>query len=246
MQVEIVTHCWNYSRLLTYQLSSLLLYPPKVETLVTVFAAKGDQDTINVVEGFRKLGVNARLWILPKPNLLNRAIGRNLAAQDTEAGVVWFTDADYLFRTGALDALASGVGKKLYRPRSVEIHFNHATGDDYIDRITEIKPYDVDPKDFEKQRLSRAIGGVQIVSGDTARRYGYLPASESHQAEYHEKHFKQSRSDRAYRNELQEKGVDTSGKLLIPGVYRIRHSESGVLSRRGLGRRSKDSETVRL
>ena len=246
MQVEIVTHCWNYSRLLTYQLSSLLLYPPKVETLVTVFAAKGEKDTINVVEGFRKLGVNARLWMLPKPKLLNRASGRNLAARNTEAGVVWFTDADYLFRTGAIDALAKGVGKKLYRPRSVQIHVNHATGDEYIARVSGIKPYDIDPKDFEPQRLSRAIGGVQIVSGDTARRYGYLPTSDRHQAEYHEKHFKRSVSDRAYREHLQSHGVVTTAKLFIPGVYRLRHSESGVLSRRGLGRRSKNSETVML
>ena len=47
MHLEIVSHCWHYSRLLTYQLSSLVLHPPtEVAVTVTVFLAEEDEDTV--------------------------------------------------------------------------------------------------------------------------------------------------------------------------------------------------------
>lgn len=244
--VEIITHCWNYSRLLTYQLSSILLYPPDTATLVTVFATKTDTATVDTVRWFGKAGVNVKLWLLPEAELKNRSIGRNLAARNTEAAVVWFTDADYLFGDGAINALGGGVGRKLYRPQLVKKQVAHASGDAYIARVTEPKPYAINPLDFTPTRVKRAIGGVQIVSGETARRWGYLPTSKKHQAPYNGEHFKQSISDRAYRKELAAGGVDTSGKLFIPNVYRLRHSESGVQARRGVGRRRPGDKVVKL
>ena len=45
MKLEIVSHCWRYSRLLTYQLSSLFLPPPTVAVCMTVFLTNDDDPT---------------------------------------------------------------------------------------------------------------------------------------------------------------------------------------------------------
>jgi hypothetical protein len=53
MNVEIISHCWRYSRLLTYQLSSLVLYPPQqVRVTATVFLTEEDTPTVDVVNFF--------------------------------------------------------------------------------------------------------------------------------------------------------------------------------------------------
>ena len=41
--LEIVSHCWGYANMLTYQLSSFVNYPPtKLNLTVTVFYAEED------------------------------------------------------------------------------------------------------------------------------------------------------------------------------------------------------------
>lgn len=43
--VEIVSHCWNYSNMWTYQMSSLLLHPPeRCDVLMTIFFCKEEDD----------------------------------------------------------------------------------------------------------------------------------------------------------------------------------------------------------
>ena len=48
--LEIVSHCWRYASLLQYQLSSLILHPPKSAIEMTVFTAPEDQRTIRCVK----------------------------------------------------------------------------------------------------------------------------------------------------------------------------------------------------
>ena len=55
LQIEIVSHCWQYSHLLVYQLSSLILHPPQ-DTRIVMLTAKG-RDT-DVAKGLA-LGANA-------------------------------------------------------------------------------------------------------------------------------------------------------------------------------------------
>jgi len=54
MKLEIVVHCWRYSRMLAYQLSSLVLFPPKdVEVALRVFGTYADIPTMNMIDYFR-------------------------------------------------------------------------------------------------------------------------------------------------------------------------------------------------
>jgi len=120
--IEIITHCWRYSRVLNYQLSSLALHPPKhVKAYAHVFYSHDDKTTRNAIDWHLRNGIGGTMagaityhgettWAmasaLPTALLLNRAIGRNLAAKHTRADIVWFCDADYFFGEGALDVLA--------------------------------------------------------------------------------------------------------------------------------------------
>ena len=109
MELQIVSHCWNYSRLLTYQLSSIVLYPPtELSVTMTVFYNEEDHRTCEVLKYFAGLEVPRvrwHWWRLDQPQLFRRAIGRNMAALANQADWVWFTDCDQVFR-GCLDPLA--------------------------------------------------------------------------------------------------------------------------------------------
>ncbi len=110
LQIEIVSHCWNYSHFLVYQLSSLALSPPtRAEVTMTVFYCEEDQRTRELLEHFSGVHVEGVTWNwqkLPKGLLFRRAVGRNQAALATRADWIWFTDCDTLFRQGCLDHLS--------------------------------------------------------------------------------------------------------------------------------------------
>ena len=85
--IEIVTHCWLYTRLLAYQLSSLLLHPPKVNVLVDVFCCPDDPKTVVYAEWYKRQcdpegTVEIRPWLLPKERLLRSAYRRENQYQD--------------------------------------------------------------------------------------------------------------------------------------------------------------------
>ena len=53
LHVEIVSHCWQYSRLLAYQLSSLVLHPvTELQVTVTVFHGREDTATCALLDFF--------------------------------------------------------------------------------------------------------------------------------------------------------------------------------------------------
>lgn len=101
LSLEIVSHCWRYGHFLTYQLSSLVNHrTDKFDITMTVFHVPEDEAVTRVLEYFGRMEVPGIIWNwrpLPKEKLFRRSIGRNLAAKDTQADWIWFTDADIIF-----------------------------------------------------------------------------------------------------------------------------------------------------
>jgi len=164
---------------------------------------------------------------VPKEKLLRRSMGRNSSASMTTADVVWFTDADYFFGEGALDALAEAdlSGGKIFFPRVTYYNATHANGDQYAARIDKPQIADIDPADFVEHRPGKAIGGVQIVPGDVAREYGYCP-EEKWQQPVTDGEWKDTKEDMAFRRTLdpeRKRGLP----LDIPNVFRIRQVNTG-------------------
>jgi len=254
MKLEIVTHCWRYSRVLQYQLSSLVLFrPERVAVVITVFYAREDGPTREVLEFFRRPlesldNRQLREWPLPRRQVLKRAIGRNLAAKHSNADLVWFTDADYLFRRGCLDGLVDVdlSEPRVYFPRRMRYNKDRPNGDQYTARAVTGPAYrDIDPSDFIEHRPPYAIGGVQIVNGDLARKYGYCPGQRRFQkpAKQDCSEMPHNTSDKAYRREIEEATGLGTKRIDLPGVYRIRQSEYGVVDSLDLTHTGSTSES---
>jgi hypothetical protein len=229
--LEIVTHCWRYGRLLAYQLSSLWLYPPRTPTTITVFFTHaGDQRTAIMVDHFARRPdkpptVTLRPWELPPTQLFRRAIGRNLAALATTADVVWFADCDHVFGPGCIDSLMAlmSPSDKLVFPEVVH-KCRHAFGDRLIQAVTEHGMWDAPLKKFHPKRQIAAIGGIQIVTGATAREHGYL--KDSRRWLRPAKRWVRTMEDPYFRRCL---GADYGRPLPIESTYRICHSKYGRL-----------------
>jgi len=169
-----------------------------------------------------------RLFPLSVAKLGRRCIGRNLAALSTDADLVWFTDCDHVFGDGCLDALVGmpwpshfGTPASMVFPQTIQIHRDHATGDQAADKVKKANLHDIDPAEFVVKHYSVAIGGVQIVTGDFARKHGYLDGNLKWQRPA-EKPFGDFRDDIAYRKHCQRFGPIVP--IELPGLYRIRHS----------------------
>jgi hypothetical protein len=230
MDIEVVSHCWHYSRLLTYQLSSLVLYPPKCEVRMVVFTSDDDLRT-QEVRGFfvntRKFeGEGPRFFApsLSTERLCRRAIGRNLAALGTDARIVWFADCDMMFGPGCLDWLSENwpEGNVLGYPHHVG-KCTHERGDELIEAVKKPAVMEIDPTDFPPHRQPRAIGGTQIVCGDVARERGYLKDSKRYQRPA--SRWMRTVDDVVYRKRVL--GVGRGTRLEIPNCWRIRHSKYG-------------------
>lgn len=229
LNIEVVSHCWNYAHLLAYQLSSLVLSPPgRIKVRMTVCYCVEDLDTVALLEYFAARVVPNVTWNwlpLRREELFRRAIGRNRAALATKADWVWFTDCDLVFHTGCLDALAGvldGRSDALVFPRE-----EHCTpmlvADDALLQAAVHKPriVSIDAARFVTQNRSKATGPLQIVHGDMARRFGYCAALRCYQTPTDR--WRKTYEDRAFRWLLQTDGTPVS----LPGVYRIKHVEKG-------------------
>lgn len=234
LKLEIVSHCWNYAHLLTYQLSSLVLYPPRqVSVRMTVFHSPEDRRTCDVLEHFARENVpnvTWNWWPLERPQLFRRAIGRNMAALATEADWIWFTDCDQVFHRGCLDELAAALSRQqanLVFPRQVACTTSLGA-DDPIFRAVAGPPQilDIDCSRFEPVIHTKAVGALQIVRGDVARQIGYCNGI----ALYHEPltHWQKTYEDRTFRWLIGSDGVPVD----VDGLYRISHVQKG--RRRGL------------
>jgi hypothetical protein len=230
VKLEIVSHCWQYGRLLTYQLSSLMVQPPRqTDVTMTVFLTEEDRYTMEVVRYFCELdkasNLRIRPWCLSREKLWQREIGRNMAALATTADWVWFTDCDYCFGADCLDRLAVAVAqatKPLVFPRHVLISRSHEEGDQAIEQASGgPRLLTIQPDDYVVSHCRRAIGGIQIANGEIVRRLGYCKNSRSQHRLAN--HWMRTHSDRHFRVSL-----GTSGQgVNVPNVYRIRHSKRG-------------------
>jgi len=230
LQLEIVSHCWNYSGLLTYQLSSLVLYPPQdVSVKMTVFHSLEDDQTCRVLDFFaaRKIPkVVWNWWPLPEPQLLRRAIGRNEAALATRADWIWFTDCDLVFHRGCLDALAdicAGLQAPLVYPRRLRGTKPLQSDDPLFQSLgAELAVLDIDVSRFEPVSYTRAIGPLQIVRGDVARMAGYC-RNINFYMEPVSRDWHRTFEDRTFRWLLGTRGQPMD----LPGLYRIHHAQKG-------------------
>jgi hypothetical protein len=230
MQLQIVSHCWNYSRLLTYQLSSLVLHPPeKLDVTMTVFYNDEDTRTCEVLEYFADREVPGVTWQWrhqEKGELFRRAIGRNLAALANEVDWLWFTDCDQVFHEGCLDALADLLAQhpdaKLLFPRMVACS-SHLEQDDSLFDAVEAGPriVDIDTQQFSPVEHFKAIGGLQIVPGEVARETGYCKDVARFMRPA--RRIVRELGDRTFRHALGTHG----DPIELPGVYRIEHRQKG-------------------
>lgn len=226
--LEVVSHCWQYPHLLAFQLSSLVLHPPRtVDLRMTVFHAAEDRPTTELLAWFsthRVPGVEWHWQALSPAQLMRRGIGRNLAALATTADWVWFTDCDLVFGEGCLDALA----QQLQGRRDLLVYPQQ----EYCTRLLpDGSPMLRDGRNPRRllhitepltpRRVTRATGPLQITHGDAARQLGYCDALKAYQAPTDR--WRKTYEDRAFRWLLGTQGV----AIDVPGVQRIRHLSKG-------------------
>lgn len=235
--ITIAVHCWRYSRLLAYQLGSLIRWPPKCSVLVQVFCARydlpDDRATIDCVDWHAEhpdlpSTVKIERVGMVLARLKNRSIGRNLAALSCESRLLYFSDCDYVFGPGYLDAISKQVTNHMVVAYPRLLHkCPPCCGDDYVDKARPGELMTIDVNEFKPERLRKAIGGVQIIPRWIAKKYGYLPDSRRHQSE--KAHWVKTTSDVVWRKGVcRAEGVPQPGiRLDLPPVYRIRHSECG-------------------
>lgn len=231
LSLEVVSHCWNYSHFLVYQLSSLVLFPPRdMDVTMTVFYAPEDTGTARLLEFFGKRQVPGVTWNwrpLPRQQLFRRGIGRNLAALETRADWVWFTDCDLMFREGCLDTLAQllqGRRDALLFPQEERCTDLLEENNPMLQAGSAPAVLDIDTSAFVTFHPSRATGPLQIAHGDVCRAVGYCRNIRLYQTPVES--FAKCHEDRAFRWLLRSQGVP----IPVPGVYRIRHIKKGRYS----------------
>ena len=232
LSIEIVSHCWGYSRLLAYQLTSLIDHPiSSARVRMTVFHATEDTETVKLLDFIAQHSVPNVDWnwqTLPKEQLFRRSIGRNLAAKASDADWVWFTDCDMTFQANCLDSLNTalqGRQDSLVHPRIESKTDAYAeSGTTVSNALDEPALLRVDDAAFVPHNVTRATGPLQITHGDTARAVGYcadVPFYQRPQARW-----QKADEDRMFRWLLGTPGV----AIDVDGACRVQHVEKGRYS----------------
>lgn len=226
--LEIVSHCWQYSNMLAYQLSSFVNFPPtKLNAVVTVFYAEEDLKTKQLLDFIQQHEVPNITWnwqALPKEKLFRRGIGRNMAARSTRADWLWFTDCDIIFHANCLDSLAEelqGRREALLFPREERTTPMLASSDPLLREGWTPQIVDIPAEQFSLQHRDCAKGAFQIVHGDVARAVGYCEGISLYQTP--SDHWCKCYEDRAFRWLIGSQGVPVE----VNGVYQIRHIHKG-------------------
>lgn len=236
MKLEIVSHCWKYYRMLTYQAGSLCLHPPQHdEVLFSVYCSLADDPKTKqrleaIAEWSWPTNVTMNVVDIRKERLFRRAIGRDMAARSTDADLVWFADVDMFVGESCLDSLESAVGSA---PSTGVLFFPDVVGvttKENGDRLVQLckdasKPIVPPTYDCMTWKYPKAIGGVQFTNGDALRKHGYVKHGSRYLKE--QKRFVSCRGDIAHRRHITEKAAGTQERVSIPDLYRIRHSERG-------------------
>lgn len=230
LEIEIVSHCWQYAHLLAYQLSSLVNFAAtKARVRMTVFHALEDARTRAMLDYFGGLAVPGVSWnwqVLSPPELFRRAIGRNRIARSTKADWVWFTDCDIVFHRDCIDSLANELQARqdlLTYPKFERIT-PMLSEDDPVLAADRDRPrvVDIDTSQFTlAANPPKAKGAYHIVHGDAARQCGYCEQIPVYQRPA--PRWAKTYEDSAFRWLL---GTDGVG-LDVPGVHRIRHIHKG-------------------
>ena len=227
-KLEIISHCWGYSNMLTYQLSSFVNHPPtKCALTVTVFYAKEDTKSQSVVDFFNKKTVENVTWnfqALSKGKLFRRGIGRNMVARNTTADWLWFTDCDIIFHENCLDSLAEQLQSKqesLYYPKQERTTEMLAQNDPMLRQDSEPQLVDIDTEGFSLHFRDKAKGAFQIVHGDVARAIGYCEKLKMFQTE--DNRWRKTYEDTAFKWLISSEGIP----LDVDGVFQIRHVQKG-------------------
>ena len=227
--ILIISHCWKYDRLLAYQLSSLILYPPKCKVHMVVCTAIDDDLTRERFHQYRRErtmppNIYFSLMRIQKGQVFRRAIGRDIASKACEEDLIWYSDCDQAFGPGCLDAVCKNFVEErgLCYPRHVG-KCPPPYGDELIEAVqSDSGLLELDPKKFTPQKYPRAIGGVQIVSGDTARDIGYCRGSRQFQRPA--KRWMRTKDDVRARKVW---GFGRGHRIEVPNLWRIRHTKYG-------------------
>ena len=251
--IEIVTHVYCppgvpwYAEHLKWQFASLIHNPPKsCKVCWTVCFNWDDQVTVRrLAKCVEKLSEMKSKWLMHKPiemslgSLFRRSIGRDQACQRTRCDVVWFTDADYLFGEGCLDAVAEHCDKSsmLHMPQKYWISYqndsdkasksvrpHHEQGQEAIDRELLNDFPKIRQSEFAEKTQRIAIGGMQIIGSSFARSTGYLRGIGQWQTPVDPSlGFRSCKCDAFWRrvNRLHAK------RIPIPNLYRLRHLDDG-------------------
>lgn len=180
--------------------------------------------------------LNGRLHavVMPHGELFRRSIGRNRVALGCTEDIVWYTDVDHVFGPQCLNELWDifrslnlrdpDAPPTLVWPESLLIHRDHLIGDVFWQQNTSNRGLiEINPTDFEYKSYHSAIGGVQIVKGEHARKYGYLSDRKKWQQPRTDgKPFGDFRDDVSFRRACLERGPGFS--IPIPNLYRLRHT----------------------
>lgn len=234
--LHIVTHCYaielpQYAAFLRYQLSSLVLHPPRHETWVTVCCMDDDLTTGLVLDDFLSdTRINIQAAHLTRDQISRRAIGRNMIAKASGAELIWFADCDYAFGEGCIDGLLQaweGLAEwsPMIFPIRYWIHRDHETGDKAAENAVDCwdAVVEADLTEFIEAKFSRPIGGVQICPGSFCRRFGYLDGHRRYQNPL-DRPFSDFHDDVAFRKFCGQHGPITP--VDFPGLYRLRHTRT--------------------
>jgi len=228
LDLEIVSHCWQYSNMLTYQLSSFVNYPPtKANLRVTVFYSKDDIKTHATLKFFKKQSMKNVTWnfqALENKKLFRRGIGRNMAARATKADWIWYTDCDIIFHKNCLDSLVEQVqGSQdiLYYPRQERTTEMLEESDQMLSKNSKPQIVDINVERFSLHSRDKAKGAFQIVHGDIARAIGYCEKIRIFQTE--SERWRKTYEDTAFRWLVATDGI----AIDVDGVFQIRHVKKG-------------------
>lgn len=240
--LDIVTHCWSgqdvdiYHWLLKMQVRSLISACEafRHNCRLIIVHTPSDERTVDIVKQASQQQISENFEILelalPENKLFRRAIGRNIAAKRTEADVVWFTDCDHLFTKSCLDDVIyhQEYNKNMYDllwPCKINISSTHTDGDELIrnEEVSGWGPLTLNKANFHIRNEPRAIGGLQIVTGDYCRTHGYLHNSKWTRP-VESDHFLSCKCDVPFRRKIPG---DRKAGVLITNLYRVRHSRTG-------------------
>jgi len=234
--IMTIVHCWNppgndqYAQHLRFLLASRIHYPPTKCKSYLYICHAGDPATMSVMHEFKEvlIGDNcSTAWCYAAPEqLFRRAILRHRLSYETFCDIVHFADVDYFYGPGCLDSIAEVMDRSsgLCIPSHYWICRDHLTGDDIVEEARfEAALPKAELSLFNRKQQKVAIGGLQFVGGDLARRVGYFCGERRMRPVDAARGFRSCRCDKWWRQYNKLKAT----RVGIENLYRLRHSSDG-------------------